>query len=269
MLGTRILSAVMLVLIIGSSLFFGGPLWWALLLFISIVGYYEYMRAIRKIPEGGSFSLTAPDIAGYFCTAAYYLILLFRPEGKSLFYALVGSVILFMVVFVFLFSKHEATEIMAVFFGFLYIPVMISFMYLIRMRDRGVVEVLLVFISAWICDTFAYFTGVAIGRHKLAPVLSPKKSIEGAVGGTVAAVLAGMLLGSVIHENIPEYGIITGAGAVISQFGDLFASGIKRNFGLKDYGTLIPGHGGIMDRFDSLIIVSPVIYFLCSIKEFI
>ena len=91
-----------------------------------------------------------------------------------------------------------------------------------------------------------------------------KKSIEGAVGGTIAAALVGMLLGFLIHENIMIYGVITGVGAVISQFGDLFASGIKRNFGLKDYGTLIPGHGGILDRFDSLIIVSPVIYFLCS-----
>lgn len=264
MLGTRVLSAVMLVLIIGSSLFFGGPLWWALLLFISIIGYIEYLKAIRRIPENGRLSPAAPDYAGFFCMTAYYLILLLKPEIQYLYYTVMGAVILFMVVFVFCFEKYEATEVMAVFFGFLYIPVMISFMYLIRIRDRGLTEVLLVFISSWICDTFAYFTGVAIGRHKLAPVLSPKKSIEGAVGGTIAAALVGMLLGFLIHENIMIYGVITGVGAVISQFGDLFASGIKRNFGLKDYGTLIPGHGGILDRFDSLIIVSPVIYFLCS-----
>lgn len=263
MLITRVLSAVILVLIIGSSLFFGGLPWWALLLFISIIGYYEYLRAVRKIPEGERYTPAFPDIMGYLCTFIYFILILLKPDSEYLLMMVIFSIILFMISFVIFFPKYDSSEVILALFGFLYIPLMLSFMYLLRGSERGITKVLLVFISSWVCDTFAYFTGMALGRHRLAPVLSPKKSVEGAVGGTLAAALVGGILGFLVHGNIQMYAIITGAGAVISQFGDLFASGIKRNFGLKDYGSLIPGHGGILDRFDSFIIVSPVIYFLC------
>jgi phosphatidate cytidylyltransferase len=105
-----------------------------------------------------------------------------------------------------------------------------------------------------------------IGRHKMAPVLSPKKSIEGAVGGVVGAVLLGAIFGHILLQGIFEYpaimcGVICGVGALISMIGDLAASAIKRNFQIKDYGNLIPGHGGILDRFDSVIFTAPVIYY--------
>ena len=130
----------------------------------------------------------------------------------------------------------------------------------------------LIFISSWICDTCAYLTGMAIGKHKLAPVLSPKKSIEGAIGGVVGSALVGALFAWLFL--IPETGsdamiwvvaLISAAGAVISQVGDLSASAIKRNHDIKDYGKIIPGHGGIMDRFDSVLFTAPVIYFLSVI----
>ena len=113
---------------------------------------------------------------------------------------------------------------------------------------------------------------MAIGKHKLAPVLSPKKSIEGAIGGTVGSALVGALFAWLFL--IPETGsdamiwvvaLISAAGAVISQVGDLSASAIKRNHDIKDYGKIIPGHGGIMDRFDSVLFTAPVIYFLSVI----
>ena len=107
-----------------------------------------------------------------------------------------------------------------------------------------------------------------IGKHKLAPVLSPKKSIEGAVGGVVGAAAAGALFGAYLDnvlymENFAFIlAVVGGAGSVISQVGDLAASAIKRNHEIKDYGKLIPGHGGIMDRFDSVIFTAPITYFL-------
>ena len=113
-------------------------------------------------------------------------------------------------------------------------------------------------------------TGKLVGNHKMTPKLSPKKSVEGAVGGLIGAVLLGAayaaIMGSVRGEAQPalEFMIICGVGAVIARIGDLAASAIKRNYNLKDYGTIIPGHGGVLDRFDSVIFTAPVIFYLAS-----
>lgn len=107
--------------------------------------------------------------------------------------------------------------------------------------------------------------GVLIGKHKMAPVLSPKKSVEGAIGGVVGAVLLGVAYAAATGGELAAYGIICGVGALISMVGDLAASAIKRNQEIKDYGKLIPGHGGILDRFDSVIFTAPIIYFLSTI----
>ena len=96
----------------------------------------------------------------------------------------------------------------------------------------------------------------------MAPVLSPKKSVEGGIGGVVGAALLGAVYAAVFKQQIVGYAIICGAGALISMVGDLAASAVKRDKGIKDYGKLIPGHGGILDRFDSVIFTAPIIYFL-------
>lgn len=144
-----------------------------------------------------------------------------------------------------------------------------TFIFLTRNLPNGIYMVWMIFISSWICDTCAYLTGMAIGKHKLAPVLSPKKSIEGAVGGVVGSALVGAAFGYFALERVFAdqnvtwiAALICGVGAVISQVGDLAASGIKRNHDIKDYGKLIPGHGGIMDRFDSVLFTAPIIYYL-------
>lgn len=158
---------------------------------------------------------------------------------------------------------------MSAFFCVAYAPVMLSFIYLVRELPYGVYTVWMIFISSWICDTCAYLTGICIGKHKLAPILSPKKSIEGAVGGIMGSAIVGALYGYFIVESVVVeqsitwiFVVISAVGAVISQVGDLAASAIKRNQEIKDYGKLIPGHGGVMDRFDSVIFTAPMIYFL-------
>ncbi len=147
-----------------------------------------------------------------------------------------------------------------------YAPVMFSFIYQTSSCNTAL-SGMDDFISSWVCDTFAYLTGMMIGKHKMTPKLSPKKSIEGAIGGVVGAALAGALFGYCIVERVvPDqqitwvFAAIGGIGAMISQIGDLAASAIKRNHNIKDYGHLIPGHGGIMDRFDSVIFTAPMIY---------
>ena len=148
------------------------------------------------------------------------------------------------------------------FFAIVYVGVMLSYVYQTRMLDGGKFHVWLIFLCSWGCDTCAYCVGVLFGKHKMAPVLSPKKSVEGAVGGVVGAILLGIIYAAATKGGMVEYAIICGVGALISMVGDLAASAIKRNQGIKDYGKLIPGHGGILDRFDSVIFTAPIIYFL-------
>ena len=102
-----------------------------------------------------------------------------------------------------------------------------------------------------------------MGKHKMTPELSPKKTKEGAVGGILGAALLGAIYGAVTGGTVWAYALICAVGGMISMIGDLSASAIKRNQGIKDYGDLIPGHGGILDRFDSVIFTAPNIYFLC------
>ena len=132
----------------------------------------------------------------------------------------------------------------------------------------GIYLVWLIFFSSWGCDTCAYCAGMLFGKHKLVPVLSPKKTIEGAVGGVVGAALLGygfacVYGGKMIAVGNPRVAcaLACAIAAVISQVGDLAASAIKRNHDIKDYGHLIPGHGGILDRFDSMLFTAPAIYF--------
>ena len=115
-------------------------------------------------------------------------------------------------------------------------------------------------VCVWSTDTFAYFAGKAIGKHKLAPKLSPGKTIEGFVGGFIGAMAAGALFAHWIGLTWTN-GIVIGAiSGLIGPLGDLFESGLKRELGLKDFGTIMPGHGGVLDRFDSLMFVAPVAY---------
>ena len=137
------------------------------------------------------------------------------------------------------------------------------------MLSDGAYMVVLVFLSAWCNDTLAYCTGRLIGKHKMSPILSPKKTVEGAIGGVIGAGLLGCLYGlfakqflSVNYNLIVVFGIVCAVGGLISIIGDLGASAIKRNYDIKDYSHLIPGHGGILDRFDSIIFTAPIIYYM-------
>ena len=174
-----------------------------------------------------------------------------------------------MLVYVFTFPKYDARQPMAAVFAFVYAPMMLSYIYRTRMLENGIFIIWLVFIASWVCDTCAYFFGVLFGKHKLAPVLSPKKSVEGAIGGVVGTALLTVIYLSVFRVQmaigtgqIAVLAVISAIAAAISMVGDLTASAIKRNYDIKDYGNLIPGHGGILDRFDSMMITAPIIYYL-------
>ncbi len=137
----------------------------------------------------------------------------------------------------------------------------------LRNEPNGAALFLLPFIGAWVSDTFAYFTGRLLGKHKLIPEVSPKKTVEGAVGGVVFTAVGFLVFGLIVSQGnaSPNYILLAVSGAVISvisQIGDLIASVVKRHYGIKDYGMLFPGHGGVLDRFDSVMATAPVLYML-------
>ena len=234
---------------------------------ISLIGMQELYKAMR-VHENQAGSL---EIMGYAGAMVYYLTLLLDREEFSLI-AILFALVLIMSVYVFTYPKYHADQIMAAMFGVIYVAVMLSYIYKTRNLEGGAWLVGLIFISSWGSDTCAYCVGMLIGKHKMAPVLSPKKSVEGGVGGVVGAALLGALYAVVIAKWNPAsghtalmYALICAVGALISMVGDLAASAIKRNKEIKDYGRLIPGHGGVLDRFDCVIFTAPFIYFLANV----
>ena len=257
MFKTRLISGIVLVLAALLVIISGGPVLYGALMCVSVIGAGELMRAMKV--HGSRYGLL--EVTSFLTIIVYYTVLFLGREDLQL-AVLIGGVILNMFVYVFTYPRYHADQITAAFFSIVYAGVMLSFIYQTRMMEGGAFLVWLIFLCSWGCDTCAYCVGMLIGKHKMAPVLSPKKSVEGAVGGVVGAVLLGAVYGAAVKGEILEYGVICGAGALISMVGDLAASAVKRNQGIKDYGKLIPGHGGILDRFDSVIITAPVIYYM-------
>lgn len=267
---SRLLSGVVLVILALLTINAGGVVCLSAMLAISLIGLYELLKAfgIRKNER----RFKAIELIAYVACVLYYvLIYLFSLEYLGLFMALFLISLLFLMVVTF--PGYKAEELAKTFFSFIYVVLPISFIYLTRVDlEKGKYIVWLIFLSSWGADTCAYvvgmLTGKTIGNHKMTPKLSPKKSIEGAIGGILGAFLLGMAYASIMNKvaNLSHealyYGILCAAGAFVSIFGDLAASAIKREYGIKDYGKLIPGHGGIMDRFDSVIITAPIIYYL-------
>lgn len=261
MFKTRLISGIVLVIIAFITIYTGGPLLWITLCGISLIGLNELYKVIK-------IDKTLPGIAGYLATLVYYLLLLGGISIDPMLFV-IAVLVVFMFIYVFTFPKYVFEQISGGFLGVFYVSVMLSFIYQTRMRADGLVLVPLVFLCSWGCDTCAYCAGVLFGKHKMAPKLSPKKSIEGGIGGLVGAALLGALYALAVNhragrQNVPpvEYAVICLIGGMISMVGDLAASAIKRNYQIKDYGTLIPGHGGILDRFDSVIFTAPAIYYL-------
>ena len=229
MFRTRLLSGIVLVIVALALIITGGNVLLTGLYIVSLIGLFELYRVIH-------IEKSLLGISGYLAVSVYYLNLgvLFLPEIEMF---VLGFFILIMAVYVLQFPKYKAEQVFAGFAGVFYVAVMLSCIYQTRVMADGAYIVWLIFLCSWGSDTCAYCVGVLFGKHKMAPKLSPKKSIEG----------------------------ISGIGAIMSMIGDLAASAIKRNYDMKDYGKLIPGHGGILDRFDSVIFTAPIVYFLAKL----
>lgn len=262
MFKTRLISGIILVILAFATICMGGPVLLGTLMIISLIGLSELYKVVK-------IEKTLLGYVGYLATLIYYALLLLEIEVSGM-HVVIAVLIAMMTIYVFTFPKYVSEQAVTGFFGVFYVSVMLSFIYQTRMLEEGLFIVALAFLCSWGCDTCAYCVGVLFGKHKMAPQLSPKKSIEGAVGGLCGAALLGALYALAINQwggasALPAvYAIICFVGGMIAIVGDLAASAIKRNYEIKDYGTLIPGHGGVLDRFDSIIFTAPVIYYLAT-----
>lgn len=251
---TRILSGLIMLplavfLILGGYWLLGGCF------ALSVMALWEFYRGFRamdvkpSLPIGISSCALLYLIGILHLDIKWYMLWFFVSMTTSLLY-------------LFAIEKRKTEDAFATMAGIFYI---VFFFYHITLTDQTGgyhLMVWLIILTAFGTDITAYFSGVFIGRHKLCPKISPKKTIEGSIGGIVGSVILCGAFGAIFIRSIFIHCMIIGAlGGVISQFGDLTASIFKRKMGIKDYGNLIPGHGGVLDRFDSVLFTAPMVFY--------
>lgn len=262
---TRIISGLVMAPLL-IVLYLGGWWLWAAALIIAAMGLQEFYRGWHSLNVHPSAAI------GYIMTVLLFVTAIPLSVGDKgavpQFYEnmMVMCIWMFLAVAVSLIygwkiDQRSPYDALATVTGLVYIPFFTYHMVLIDMTEYSLF-IWIVIIAAFGSDIFAYFTGYFLGKHKMAPVLSPKKTIEGAIGGLAGSSVLAWLFGFIFMREMAVVCLMLGlVGGAAGMAGDLTASAFKRKMGIKDYGDLIPGHGGIMDRFDSVIFVAPVVYY--------
>ena len=266
---TRIITAIFAIAALICVVLAGDKIFGGVIFLLSIIAMREFLNCFN-------YTNYKPIKSIAYISTLLPLVVLFKDniivDITTIGFVLYITILALSLPIIFKSSKYNIGDIAVTLFGILYIPFLFSFLTLTRELENGLYYIWMIFIGASVTDTFAYFVGCSIGKHKLAPKVSPKKTIEGAIGGLIGAVgvmsLYGMYLNTNVSDiNIPiiHFVIIGLIAAVVSQLGDLCASSIKRYVNIKDYGHILPGHGGILDRFDSIIFIAPIVYFYIRI----
>lgn len=273
---TRILTAVVAVPLLIAA-FFAPAFVWAIVVFVaSLIGLYEFCKA-TGLTKSVPLFIASVIPAVYFPVSWYaselakvpvlswVIRVLFRLPFASWY------VLLLLLIMIIFNKKVTAKMVGLTLLSALYIPYLLSHIIGLRLLDGGEYYIWLIIICAFMTDSFAYFTGRAFGRRKLCPNLSPNKTVAGAIGGLlgccVSCAVFGLIISRCFGQSV-DFISITVLGficSVAAQLGDLAASAIKRQFGIKDYGNIIPGHGGILDRCDSIIFVAPIMFYYIAI----
>lgn len=262
-LGALILSPLIIFIFVGGTFLKLG------ILMLSILGLFELFKVSRK--KG----VKPLSLLAYVATIVYYITLDNKYLSNTSYYKYLFAVIVIAVLLLMCFTvintKYNYIDIAVTLFGFIYVSVFFGNIILVNQMESGNYLIWLIFISSWLCDTGAYYAGRFLGKHKLAPKVSPNKTIEGAIGGLISSCLAcgifGIFISNInvnININVIHFFLIGLICGVFCQLGDLMASSIKRYVGVKDFSNLIPGHGGILDRFDSILFASVVVYYYMS-----
>ena len=263
---SRVVTAVVGLPLMGFFLISGGFTLRVALLIVVTLGIVEFYNIVGVRSDAGR-------VVGHGVAGLYILALPGLATSEYMLSFLLALIIVNCAMLVLFHRSFCITDAAQSIMGFFYVAFLLGFVLLVRESPSGVWLVWLVFISAWGADTCAYFTGKTLGRHKLFPSVSPSKTVEGAVGGVVGASVIAMLYGwavgrvfdSAVNTDIYVFGVIAAVSSVMSVFGDLSASAVKRYVGVKDFGSIFPGHGGVLDRFDSVLFAAPSVYVLLSL----
>ncbi len=257
---TRILSALIALPLLFFVLLSGGTALYIGAFILSIVGLYEFFRVFSK--EYKPVSVTAYGMTVLWFVGLYIGIM-------NEYFMFLIAVFVFVLLAVLVFTKRAVIDILIPFLAFFYIPFSLSHLMLISAIDANFF-IWYPFIIAFITDTFAYFVGRLIGKTPLIPSVSPNKTVEGSIGGVIACVGASYTFAMMFNPGFSVFAVFLGFfGSMFSQVGDLIASKIKRIFKIKDFGNIMPGHGGVLDRFDSLIVTMPLVYYFIVLFEYV
>ena len=223
---------------------------------LSVSGLYEFYSALK------TKKINVIPFIGYILLIGYYLV---NNDFEKLMHILILVTVISLIIPI-INLKYSFIDVAVSILGFIYVGILFSFITLVNSKVQGQFLVWLIFLGSWLGDTMAYYTGKQFGKTKVAPKVSPKKTVEGLVGGIVGATLGCGIYGIIVSSYVPEVAIVhfflIGAiCGIMGFFGDLVASSIKRYVGLKDYSNLIPGHGGVLDRFDSILFNAVVVFY--------
>jgi phosphatidate cytidylyltransferase len=251
--GLLLAPILVLVIVFGSKDIFA-----ALVIFFILGGVWEYNHMVF----GNGF--VKEKIEGLIFAVIIPLVVLFG-NSQHLLAVLAFSVLIVFILFVLSIkeSKFDVLSVAKVIFGMMYIPFLMSYFISLRMMDKGIEWIFFILFLAFIGDIFALYAGKYFGKHKLVPLVSPGKTVEGFAGLVVGSTSACLIFSYYFLPEIPltQIVILAFTGSIIGQLGDICESAIKRNFGLKDAGSILPGHGGILDRLDCLIFIAPFVYY--------
>jgi len=279
---TRIISGAILTVMVAVMLVFGGWVLLAGLLLLTLGGVYEFHHVVSARSKDPEAEIQMEPhkpmmITSLVLSVGWLALVAFFPDkvsnGPFGMYFVCGMMLVFMVECVVAFPKRTFADAALSMMSVIYVAMLFSVLYLIRTAENGHFFVWYVIAVSWGSDTCAYFTGMMLGKHKMSPKLSPKKTIEGAVGGVIGSIIICVIFGMIIAKSVMidaavmlKFSLVTGlVGGIVAEVGDLFASSIKRLMNVKDYSRLIPGHGGILDRFDSTLMVAPVVMILLDL----
>ncbi len=267
----RVLTSIVIILVLIPLLVFSKYIVYPLAL--SVLAAVATLELMKAIGLKDKISITVPStvLAVVLPIFAYFL----GAENTGVFFTVCAVLYIILLFYfftlaVFARGKMKFSDMCEAYVLVFYVTLAFSAMSLIRYIPNGAYFFGLVFLGPWACDTFAYIFGSLFGKHKLIEEISPKKTVEGSIAGVVFSTAAFLLYGLIVDLAFaavaPNYIMLAISGfvlSIVSQIGDLIASLVKREHGIKDYGRLFPGHGGVMDRFDSILAVSIPFLLIC------